>query len=106
MLKTFSSIDCASNPASLYIESGLSWSINLSGSNIDLNLRPLSNKFFSDKKCDTCEAKPPIEPSSIVIIASWSVANCHINFSSSGFANLASAIEILIPFFFKAIDAF
>ena len=54
----------------------------------------------------TWEPNPPIDPSSIVIIASWFVANCQINFSSSGLANRASAIEILIPFFFKFIDAF
>ena len=97
---TLSSIDWLSSPANLYIDSGLSWSINLSGKIIDLNFNPLSKRFFSNKNFATCEPNPPIEPSSIVIIASWSVANCQIKFSSSGLANLASAMEMLIPFFF------
>ena len=103
---TLSSIDWLSSPANLYISSGLSWSINLSGKIMDLNFNSLSKRFFSDKKFTICEPNPPIDPSSIVIIPSWSVANCQIKFSSSGLTNLASAIVILIPFFFKLIDAF
>ena len=103
---TLSSIVLLSSPAILYIKSGLSWSINLSGKIIDLNFSPVSKRFFSDKNFATCEPNPPIDPSSIVIIDSWSVAICQIKFSSSGLANLASTMEMLTPLFFKFSDAF
>ena len=66
----------------------------------------MSKRFFSDKNFATCEPNPPIDPSSIVIIDSWSVAICQIKFSSSGLANLASTMEIFTPFFFKFTEAF
>ena len=90
----------ASKPAYLYICSGLSWSINLSGNIIDLNFKLLSIKLLSNKYCETCDPKPPIEPSSIEMIVSWSLANCQIVFLSKGLANLASNKVKLIPFFF------
>ena len=80
--------------------------MNLSGKIIDLNFNPTSKRFFSDKNFATCEPNPPIDPSSIVIIDSWSVAICQIKFSSSGLANLASTIVIITPYFFKFSDAF
>ena len=86
--------------------SGVSWSIKKSGNAIDLNFKLESIKPFFDKKSITWEPKPPIDPSSIVIIASWVVANCQIRFSSKGFANLASTIVIFTPFFFKFSAAF
>ena len=98
-------MDCESKPAYLYINSGLSWSINVSGKIIDLNFKLLSKRFFSDKNWLTCEPKPPIEPSSIVKTTSWSVASCQIRLSSSGFANLASINVIFIPFFAKFSSA-
>ena len=67
----------------MYIISGLSWSMNISGKIIDLNFKLSSIKFFSDKKWDRCDPNPPIEPSSIDIIASWSVAICQNKFSSN-----------------------
>ena len=47
--KILFSIASASKPASLYIISGLLWSINLSGKIIDLNFKLLSNNFLSRK---------------------------------------------------------
>ena len=58
-----------SNPAVLYIFSGESWSKNLSGKIIDLNFKPLSKNALSDSNLVTWDPNPPIEPSSIVIIA-------------------------------------
>ena len=80
--------------------------MKISGSVKDLNFKLVSINPFFDKKSITCDPKPPIDPSSIVIIASWVVANCQIKFSSRGFANLASTTVMLTPFFFKFSEAF
>ena len=95
----------AFKPATSYIFSGVSWSINTSGRIIDLNLSPLSKTPFSANKFATCEPNPPIEPSSIVIRTSWFSADFKINFSSNGFANLASIIVVEIPLFFNSLAA-
>ena len=47
-----------------------------------------------------------MEPSSIVITASWLTAVSKINFSSNGFANRASIMVMSIPFFCNSSDAF
>ena len=67
------------------------------GKNKDLNLMPLSNKDSLLKNLVTCEAKPPIEPSSTVTSVSCSIASCFINFVSSGLQNLASATVVDNP---------
>ena len=66
----------------------------------------MSKKPLSDINFVTWDPKPPIEPSSIVIIASWFDANSIISFSSKGFANLASKILILIPLLLITYEAF
>ena len=103
--KTFWTMCLAFRPATSYIFSGVSWSIKVSGSIIDLNLSPLSKIPFSANKFATCEPNPPIEPSSIVISTSWFSADFKINFSSNGFANLASIIVVEIPLFFNSLAA-
>ena len=51
--------------------------MNSSGRVMDLNFKPLSNIPFSANKFLTWEPNPPIEPSSIVIINSCSLAREH-----------------------------
>ena len=72
---------------------------------MDLNFKPLSNIPFSANKFLTWEPKPPIEPSSIVIINSCSLADFKIKSSSKGLANLASIIVVEIPFAFNSSAA-
>ena len=75
--------------------------MKVSGRVMDLNLRLLSIKPFFVKKSTTWDPNPPIDPSSIVMIASCVVANCQTRFTYKGFTNLPSTIVMSIPFFFK-----
>ena len=65
----------ASRPALAYIATGLSWSMNWSGSTIARTFSPRSSAPCSASVCSTCAAKPPIEPSSTVINTSCSRAS-------------------------------
>ncbi|RHN41544.1 hypothetical protein MtrunA17_Chr8g0367191 [Medicago truncatula] len=63
----------------------------LSGSIIDLNCIGPSRRPAKLKNCETCDPKPPMEPSSTVISISCSLASSLMRSVSKGLQNLASA---------------
>jgi hypothetical protein len=85
------------NLASIYCSSGEACAKNRSGIYIGLTLSPLSRRPNSAKYVRTCEPKPPMDPSSIVIKTSCSLASLKIRSISKGFANLASATVLERP---------
>ena len=68
-----------------------------SGSVIGRTLRFPSSSPSSARNCSTCDANPPIEPSSTVTSAPWFFARSRTSSVSSGLQNRASATVTLTP---------
>ena len=106
ILCTWSAIDSASNPAFLYILSGLACSINLSGRTIDKNLDKPPNSWLSEIYFETWEPKPPMTPSSTLTSKECFVYKFSTRTLSRGLQNLASATVVLSPLFSSNSEAF
>ena len=74
-------------------------SMKMSGKTIERTSTPPSRRPCSGNVCSTCEPKPPIDPSSIVIRTSCSSARLKISSTSSGLAKRASATVVERPNF-------
>lgn len=65
-----------------------------------------SNNPFKDKKLETWELNPPIDPSSTVTRTSCPCASCLTNSPSSGLQNRASATVVEMPSILSSSAAF